>query len=68
MAKRLIIKPWFVRFHDGEEWDAQPGETIDVRAIDGKYLEAYVSFEARHRSGWFSWESVLWYSDRIFAE
>lgn len=64
MAKmRLITKPWPVRFHDGEEWEARPGEMITVLAVDGKYLEAFVSFDERHRSGWWSWES----DDRIFV-
>jgi len=68
MLQRVINRCWYVRFHDGEEWHAQPGEIINVLAADRPNQELYIQFDVRKRCGWFSWESVLWYSDKVFNE
>lgn len=66
--RRVITRPWAVRFHDGECYDATHGDFINVIAVDGLVNEAFIEFEDRHRKGWWSWESVLWHSDRVFEE
>jgi hypothetical protein len=66
--RRTIIRVWPVRFHDGEVYDAQPGETISVLCVDGLAREAFIEFDQRHRKGWWSWESVLWNSDRVIHD
>ena len=66
-APRVVNKPWHVRFDDGTEHLAQVGDTLTILTVDGKHLEAFVIFDAIQRTGWWSWASVLWYSDRIEA-
>lgn len=65
MNLRRINRPWFVRFHDGEEWENQPGDELEVLAIDGFADECFVLFRSRMRRGWHSRDSVYWYSDRV---
>ena len=66
--RRTVCRVWPVRFSDGECYDAQPGETINVIAVDGLAREAFIEFVQRHRKGWWDWESVMWNSDRIFED
>ena len=68
MQVRRINRIWAVRFHDGELYEAQPGETLTVLSMDALAREAFIVFDERHRRGWWSLESVLWYSDRVFFE
>lgn len=68
MVKRKVTKRWYVRFHDGEEYDAQPGEQVTVLAKDPQDPELLVQFDGRHRHGWFSQYSVLFHSDRTFED
>lgn len=68
MIRRKVTKRWYVRFHDGEEYDCQPGETVTVQAKDPNFPELLVTFDGRHRHGWFSQDSVLFHSDRIFED
>ena len=66
MFARTVRQPWHVRFEDGSELEATPGDELRVLAIDGPNFEALVEFSSG-KQGWFSYESVLMYSERLLS-
>ena len=66
MQLRKITSPWHVRFSDGSEHHAMPGEQLTIESVDAQHHEAMVKF-ADGRRDWFAWNSILWHSERSLA-
>jgi len=60
MQVREVVQPWVIRADDGRVIELQTGCRVSVVESDIDNLEMRLLF-----FGWYSMESVLWYTDPL---